>query len=116
MPVLRDSAVVGSVKAGPWGEKASARAGDREWAYARSGRALTARWAAEPEGAVRLAARPRSAWRGTWTADLDGTAVESSPTSWWKTSRRYTVDGREIGTSGNASRWVPRPTLDLDDT
>jgi hypothetical protein len=116
MPVLRDGALVGSLQASSWWERATARAGDREWVYTRTGRELVARWAAEPEGAVRLSARPLSAWKGTWTADLDGTAVEIRPATWWKTTRRYVVDGREIGESGNASRWVPRPTLDLDDT
>src|SRR4051794_13522158 len=97
MPVLRDGAAVGSLHASQWWEKATARVGGREWAYSRSGRELTARWAVEPEGAARLSARPLSAWKGTWTADLDGISVESSPASWWKGTRRYTVDGREIG-------------------
>ena len=116
MPVLRDGAIVGSLLASPWWERATARAGDREWVYTRAGRELAGRWAAEPEGAVRLSARPLSAWKGTWTADLDGTAVEIHPAAWWKTTRRYAVGGRVIGESGNAGRWVPRPTLDLDDT
>jgi hypothetical protein len=116
MPVLRDGTLVGALQAGPWRERATARAGDREWVYTRTGRGLTARRAIEPEGAVRLSARPASVWKGTWTAELDGIAVEIRPASWWKGTRRYTVDGRVIGESGNASRWVPRPTLDLDDT
>jgi len=116
MPVLRDGTLVGSLQASAWRERAAARAADRDWVYTRAGRELAARWAAEPEGTVRLSARPVSLWRGTWTADLDGIQVEIRPASWWKGTRRYAVDGREIGESGNASRWVPRPTLDLDDT
>lgn len=116
MPVLRDGTRVGSLRPGQWRERATARAGDREWVYTHTGRELTGRWAAEPEGAARLSARPASVWKGTWTAELDGIAVEIQPSSWWKGTRRYIVDGREIGQSGNASHWVPRPTLDLDDT
>jgi hypothetical protein len=116
MPVLRDGTRVGALQASAWRERAVARAGERDWIYTRTGRELAARWAAEPESAVRLSARPESLWKGTWTAELDGISVEIRPASWWKGTRRYTVDGREIGESGNASRWVPRPTLDLDDT
>ena len=113
MPVLRDGALVGRLQASAWRERAVAHAADREWVYTRAGRELAA---AEPEGAVRLSARPDSLWRGTWTAELDGIQVEIRPASWWKGTRRYAVDGREIGESGNAGSWVPRPTLDLDDT
>jgi hypothetical protein len=114
MPVLRDGALVGSLHAAPWREEATARAGDREWVFTRRGRELVGRWAVDPQEAVRLSARPVSLWKGTWTADLDGTAVEIRPGSWWKGDRRYVVDGREIGSSGNTSRWVPRPTLSLE--
>jgi hypothetical protein len=114
MPVLRDGTVAGWLRAAPWREQATARAGDRDWVFTRRGRELVARWATEPEDAVRLSARPVSLWKGTWTADLDGTAVEIQPGSWWKGDRRYVVDGRAIGRSGNTSRWVPRPTLDLE--
>jgi hypothetical protein len=115
MPVVRDGALVGSLRAAPYREQATARAGDREWVFSRGGRELVGRWAVEPEQANRFSARPVSLWKGTWTADLDGTAVEIRPGSWWKGDRRYVVDGREIGASGNTSRWVPRPTLDLDE-
>ena len=116
MPVVRDDALVGSLRAAPYRENATARAGDREWVFTRRGRELVGRWAVDPDEANRFSARPVSLWKGTWTADLDGTAVEIRPGSWWKGDRRYVVDGREIGASGNTSRWVPRPTLDLDDT
>jgi hypothetical protein len=114
MPVLRDGELVGSLRAAPWREQATARAGVRDWVFTRRGRELLARWAAEPEDAVRFSARPVSLWKGSWTADLEGTAVEIRPGSWWKGDRRYVVDGREIGSSGNTSRWVPRPTLSLE--
>ena len=114
MPVLRDGTLVGRLQASAWRERAIARAGDRDWVYTRAGRELAARWTAEPEGTVRLSARPESLWKGTWTADLDGIQVEIRPASWWKGTRRYAVDGREIGESANASYWVPRPILDLD--
>jgi hypothetical protein len=117
MPVLRDGTPVGSLHAAPWRERATARAGSREWVYTRHGHELTARWAVEPQDAApRLSARPVSLWKGSWTADLDDIHVEIQPASWWKGTRRYVVDGRVLGESGNASRWVPRPTLDLDDT
>ena len=117
MPVLRDGALVGALAAGSWRERATARAGDREWVYTRAGRELAGRPAIEPEGVVpRFAARPVSVWKGTWEATLDGIRVDIRPASWWKGTRRYAVDGRDIGESGNAGRWVPRPTLDLDDT
>ena len=116
MPVLRDGAVVGRLHAAPWKEQASARVADRDWVYARRGREMVARRDAEPEDAARFTARPVSLWKGTWTAELDGLAVEIRPGSWWKGTRRYVAGERELGQSGNASRWVPRPTLDLDDT
>jgi hypothetical protein len=114
MPVLRDGTLVGSLRAAPWREQATARVGERDWVFTRRGRELFGRWAAEPEDAVRFSARPVSLWKGTWTADLGGTALEIRPGSWWKGDRRYVVDGREIGASGNTSRWVPRPTLSLE--
>lgn len=117
MPVLRDGVVVGSLDPGSWRERATARAGEREWVYTRAGRELTGRPAVEPEGVVpRFTAQPVSAWKGTWEATLDGIRVDIRPAAWWKGNRRYAVGGRDIGESGNASRWVPRPTLDLDDT
>jgi hypothetical protein len=114
MPVLRDGSVVGSLHAAPWREQATARTGEREWVFTRRGRDLVGRRAAEHEDVVRFSARPVSLWKGTWTADLDGTSVEIRPGSWWKGTRTYLVDGREVGASGNTSRWVPRPTLSLD--
>jgi hypothetical protein len=114
MPVLRDGALVGRLRAAPWREEATARVGERDWVFTRRGRDLVGRWAAEPEDAARFSARPVSLWKGAWTADLEGTAVEIQPGSWLKGDRRYLVDGRELGRSGNTSRWVPRPTLTLE--
>jgi hypothetical protein len=116
MPVLRGGTMVAELRAAPYKERAFARVADREWVYARRGRELVARRDVEPEDAARFTARPVSLWKGTWTAELDGIALEIRPGSWWKGTRRYVVGERELGESGNASRWVPRPTLDLDDT
>jgi hypothetical protein len=116
MPVLREGAVVGELRAAPWKEQAFARVAGREWVFTRRGRELAARRDVEPEHTARFTARPVSLWKGTWTAELDGIALEIRPGSWWKGTRRYFAGDRELGESGNASRWVPRPTLDLDDT
>ena len=54
LPVLRDGAVVATLRASNWKEAATAVVGDREWVFAKHKRELTGRWAAEPEDAVRL--------------------------------------------------------------
>ena len=111
LPVLRDGAVVATLRASGWKEAATALVGDREWVFAKSKRELSARWAAEPEGAVRLRAWQVSFWKSTWAAELDGTPVEVQSTSWWHGTRRYLVHGRQVAESGTTGGWSPRTTL-----
>jgi hypothetical protein len=82
--------------------------------FARRGRELTARWAAEPDDAVRFRGRQKSLWKGTWTVDLGGTTVEVEPASLWKGTHRFLVDGRPVAESGSAGGWRQRPTLAAD--
>jgi hypothetical protein len=114
LPVLRDGSVVATLRAANWKEAATAVVGDREWVFAKNKGELTARWAAEPEAAVRLRARQQSFWKGTWTADLAGTTVEAESASLWKGTHRYLSGGRQVAESGSTGGWSPRPTLDAD--
>lgn len=116
LPVLRDGALVATLRASNWKEAATAVVRGREWVFAKQKRELTGRWAAEPEGLVRLRARQTSAWKGTWTADLEGTPVEVRNASLWKGTHRYLAGGRQIAQSGSTGGWSPRPTLDADDS
>ena len=116
LSVLRDGAVVATLRASGWKEAATARAGDREWVFAKSKRELSARWAAEPDGTVRLRAWQTSFWSGTWAAELDGTPVEVQSASWWRSTRRYLAGGRQIAESGTTGGWSPRTTLTADDS
>ena len=114
LPVLRAGAVVATLRASNWKEAATAVIGGREWVFSKHKGQLTARWAAEPEGAVRLRARQTSLWKSTWEAELEGTVVEVQPASWWKGTHRYLRGGRLLGKSGNTGGWSPRPTVALD--
>ncbi len=114
IPVLRDGSVVATLQASNWKESATAVVGGREWAFAKHKGELTARWAVEPDGAVRLRARQASYWKGTWTADLEGTPVEVRGASMWKGTHRYLSAGRQVAESGSTGGWSPRPTLDAD--
>jgi hypothetical protein len=116
LPVLRDGAVVAVLRASNWKEAATATVGDREWLFAKHKGELTARWAAEPEDAVRLRARQASFWRGTWTVDLEGRPVEMENVSMWKGTHRYLAGGQRIAESGSTGGWSPRPTLDADES
>ena len=116
LPVLRDGAVVATLSASGWKEAARARVGDREWIFAKNKRELTARWAAEPDGAVRLRAWQTSFWSGTWAAELDGMPVAVQSASWWRGTRRYLAGGRQLAESGTTGGWSPRPTLSADDS
>jgi hypothetical protein len=116
IPVLRDGAVVATLRAANWREAATAIVGDREWVFAKRKGELSARWAAEAEGAVRLRARPASFWKGTWSLQLDGTAVELQNASLWRGTHRYLVGGRQVAESGSTGGWSPRPTLTADAT
>jgi hypothetical protein len=111
LPVLRDGAVVATLRASNWKEAATAVVGDREWVFAKHKGELTARWAAEPEDAVRFRARQQSFWKGTWAVDLEGTAVEVHSASMWKGTHRYLTGGRQVAESGTSGGWSPRPTL-----
>ncbi len=115
LPVLRDGAVVATLRASNWREAATAVVGEREWAFAKHKGELTARWAVEPDDAVRLRARQRSFWKGTWTADLEGRPVEVQAASMWKGTHRYLSGDRQLAESGSTGGWSPRPTLDADD-
>ncbi|MGY1813620.1 hypothetical protein [Blastococcus sp. SYSU D00820] len=116
LPVLREGAVVGQLRAANWKEAATAVVGDREWVFASRKRTLTARWAAEPEDAVRFRAAQTSWWKGSWTADLAGTPVEVTSASKWKWTHRFTSGGRVVAESGSTGGWSPRPTLTVDGT
>jgi hypothetical protein len=115
LPVLRDGAVVATLRASNWKEAATAVVGGREWVFAKRKGRLTARWASEPEGAARLDARQPSWWKGTWTIDLEGRAVEMRSASAWRGTHRYLADGRQVAESGSTGGWSPRPTLTTDD-
>jgi len=111
LPVLRDGTVVATFRASNWKEAGTATIGAQTWVLAKHEGDLTARWATEPEDAVRMRARPASWWKGTWSVDLQGTPVEVQTTSWWKGTHRYVVDGRTVADSGTTGGWSPRPTL-----
>ena len=115
-PVLRDDVVVATVRASNWKEAATAVVEDREWVLAKAKRELTGRWAADPEGTVRLRARQTSFWRGTWEADLEGTSVQAEVVSRWKGGHCYRSGGRVIAETGTTGGWSPRPTLTADES
>jgi hypothetical protein len=113
-PVLRDGAVVATLRASNWKEAATAAIADREWVFAKHKGELSARWSAEPQGPVRLRARQASLWKGTWSLALDGTAVDMQNASMWRGTHRYLVSDRQVAESGNTGGWAPRPTLTAD--
>jgi hypothetical protein len=110
-PVLREGSVVASIRTSNWKDAATATIGAQPWVLAKNKRELTARWAVDPEDAVRLRARQTSMWKGTWTVDLEGTPVEVQTASRWKGTHRYVIDGRTVAESGTTGGWSPRPTL-----
>ncbi len=110
-PVLRDGSVVATLRTSNWREAGTATIGGQEWVLAKSRSSLTARWAIEPEEAVRLRATRTSAWKDTWVVNLEGTHVEVRTASRWKGTHRYLVGGRTVAESGTVGRWSPRPTL-----
>jgi hypothetical protein len=115
IPVFRDGSVVATLRASDWKESATAVVGDREWVFSKRKGELTGRWAAEPERAARLRAKQTSLWKGTWTADLEGTAVQVEKASAWKGTHRFLSGGRQVAESGSTGGWSPRPTLTADD-
>ena len=114
IPVFRDGSVVATLRASDWKESATAVVGDREWVFSKRKGELTGRWAAEPEGAARVRATQTSLWKGTWTADLEGTAVDVESASYWKGTHRFFSGGRQLAESGTTGGWSPRPTLSAD--
>jgi hypothetical protein len=115
LPVLRDGSPVAVLRASNWKESATAVVGDREWVFAKHKGELTGRWITEPEDAVRLRARQKSFWKGTWTIDLEGRPVEMENASMWRGTHRYLSAGRQLANSGTTGGWSPRPTLTGDD-
>ena len=110
-PVLRDGLVVATVRTSNWKEGGTATIAAQDWVLAKSRRSLTARWAIEPEEAVRLRAMQTSLWKSTWVVDLEGKHMEVQTASRWKGTHRYLIDGRTAAESGTVGRWSPRPTL-----
>jgi hypothetical protein len=115
IPVFRDGSVVATLRASDWRESATAVVGDREWVFSKRKGELTGRWAAEPEGAARLSARQTSFWKGTWTAELEGSPVDVESASYWRGTHRFVSGGREMAESGTTGGWSPRPTLRVAD-
>jgi hypothetical protein len=115
IPVFRDGSVVATLRASDWKESATAVVGDREWVFSKRKGELTGRWAAEPEGTARVSARQTSLWKGTWTADLEGTPVDVESASYWKGTHRFLSGDRRVAESGSTGGWSPRPTLSADD-
>ncbi len=111
IPVLRDDAVVATLQASDWKESATAVIGDHEWLFSKRRGELTGRWAADPEDTARLRARQTSLWKGTWTAQLEGTPVDVEILSYWKGTHRFVSGGRQVAESGTTGGWSPRPTL-----
>ena len=116
LPVLRDGAVVATLRPAGWREAATAVVGDREWVLTKSRRELVGRWADEPEHAVRLRAKQTSFWKGTWTGDLEGLPIRSEVVSRWRGGLRYLSDERVVAETGTTGGWSPRPTLTADET
>jgi hypothetical protein len=114
-PVLRDGAVVATLRASDWRESATALVGDREWVFAKDGRELTGRLATDPESAVRLRARQTSFWKGAWSLDLDGRRLDVRSASVWKGTHHYAAGDRVVGGSGTTGGWSPRPTVTVAD-
>jgi hypothetical protein len=114
-PVLRDGSVVAALRASHWTESATVLVGDRAWVFAKQKGSLTGRRSADPDGTARFRARQASWWKGSWTVDLEGTAVEVEKVSAWRSEHRHTSGGREVARSGSTGGWSPRPTLTADD-
>jgi hypothetical protein len=111
VPILRDGAVVATLRSSAWKEAATATIGAREWVFARAEGVLTGRWAVDPDGVTRLTARQTSSWKSTWGLDLEGIPVEMTTASTWKGTHRYSTGGSTVAESGSTGGWSPRPTL-----
>src|SRR4051812_19116361 len=116
LPVLRDGAVVATLRASSWKEAATAVVGERRWVFAKHRRGVTGRWAGEAGGARRPPGPPTSFWRTTWSLDLEGTVLELRSASLWRGTHRYLSDGRRVALSGWSGSWSRRPTLTAEDS
>lgn len=116
VPVLRDLGdVVAVLRPSPRERTVEVRISDGEWLFARSGRELSARRAADPEGTTRSRAYRTSMWKGTWSVDLEGTGLEGRITTGWSGGHRYLdPTGRIAARSGTTGGWSPRRTLTAD--
>jgi hypothetical protein len=114
-PVLADGALVATLRASHWREGATAEVQGRSWVFGRAGgRDVTARWAADPDGAPRMLAHRASYWKNDWTLDLEGVTVQMATASSWKGTNRYTLDGRKVAESGTRGFWSSDRTLEAD--
>lgn len=110
-PVVADGAVVASLQASNWKDRATAVVGGQEWSFGKRAGELRGRWSVESEDSARLRARRASVWKGTWVADLEGTLVEVENLSRWTGAHRFVSGGLQVAHSGTTGGWVPRPTL-----
>ena len=115
LPVLRDGAVVATLRASNWREAATAVVGGTEWVFAKRAGELVARTVTDPEDVVRLRARQTSWWRGSWAVDLAGRSLDARTASAWRGTRRYSDGDRQVAESGTTGGWAPRPTLTAGD-
>ncbi|WP_051515500.1 hypothetical protein [Candidatus Blastococcus massiliensis] len=111
VPVLRDGAVVAALRTSNWKEQATAVVGVRQWLFSRRKGELAGRWTVDPQGTARLRARQVSYWKGTWSADLEGTQVEVATLSYWKATHRFLAGGQQVAHSGSTGGWSPLATL-----
>jgi hypothetical protein len=111
LSVLHDGAAGAFLRASNWRKSATAVVGERRWTFAKHEGELISRWADDPEDAVRLRARSSSFWPGTWSLDLEGTAIEMRSASLWRGTHRYLAGGQQVAVSGSTGGWSPRPTL-----
>src|SRR3954453_22590209 len=105
LPVLRDGAVVATLRASNWKEAATAVVGERGWVFAKTKGVLTGRWVTEPQDAGRRRAAQRSFWKSTWSLELEGRPVEMQNASMWKGTHRYLSGGTRIAESGTTGGW-----------
>ena len=116
LPVLRDGAVVATLQASELEGVGHGRRRDREWVFSQEqGRADRPAGPPSPRTPSGCGPGRRRCWKGTWTAELEGTPVEVQSTVVWKGTHRYLAGGRQVAESGTTGGWSPRPTLTADD-
>ncbi|MCA0143849.1 hypothetical protein [Blastococcus sp. LR1] len=111
VPVVRDGAVVATLHGKRSKQPGTATIGAQTWLLEQSSKELTARLPGEPEHAARLRASRVSMWKGTWTAELEGTPVQVQTASHWTSTHRYLIGERVIAETGSTGGWAPRATL-----